>query len=139
MTDPSPFKEDLENAKEELSRLQNVMRDAGIAKLVTQYNGSGDSGYIEQVFINDVHEGEELNPDSGMWPKIENAAFAVLTYNYPGWEINEGSKGEIDFALNEDGKISVKIRHAWMEYVEQDEIDGLPPDMQEDNESSPSP
>ena len=139
MTNPSQFKEDLENANEELARLQNVMRDAGIAKLVVQYKGSGDVGYIEQVFINDVYEGEQLNPDSGMWPNIENAAFSVLKYNYPGWEVNEGSKGEIDFALNKDGKISVKIRHAWMEYVEQDEIDGLPPDMQEDNESSPSP
>jgi len=51
--------------------------------LQLDYNGSGDSGYIESSFV-----------DGGRVPaNIENWCYEVLENNYGGWEINEGSQG----------------------------------------------
>jgi len=103
------------------------------------YNGSGDSGYIENATQNEDNLASEINPESPLWSRIEDAAFATLTYNYPGWEINEGSRGTIVFRLNDEGTISVRIRHEWLEYVEQEEIDGVPDGMRDDAAPSASP
>lgn len=141
MTTPPPFDEDRERAKECLLRLQKTMKEQGLNNIIVHYNGSGDSGYVEQAFRGPVDQGDVIQPDydSGIWKDVEDAALSVLTYNYPGWEINDGSRGEIEFKLTENGKISAKIRHEWMEYVEQPEVEGVPEDMHEDNHSPPSP
>jgi len=142
MTAPSPFKEDLHNAKENLKKLQNIMKESGILRIFLEYNGSGDSGYIEGGYIegvnqNDADQDDVVDPEASLWANVENAAFSVLTYNYPGWESNEGSRGNITFELNENGKISAKISHELAEYIEEPEIEGIPEGMNKGDAFSP--
>lgn len=59
--------------------------------LILRYYGSGDSGYIEGAFDN----GESVPAD------IEDFCYDILERKYGGWEINEGSKGEFIFNLQD--------------------------------------
>jgi hypothetical protein len=59
--------------------------------LTLKYNGSGDSGYIE----NDFDETGDHVPAG-----VEDWCYKVLEDNYGGWEINEGSDGEFVFDFN---------------------------------------
>lgn len=59
--------------------------------LSVQYNGSGDSGYIESSF----EETGDSIPN-----QIEDWMYRQLERNFGGWEINEGSEGRIVFNFN---------------------------------------
>jgi hypothetical protein len=81
----------------------------GILEL--QYNGSGDSGYIESSF----------EPTNDAVPAhIEDWCYRVLEDNFGGWEINEGSDGKFVFNFN-DG--TVTLYHTMN--VEEDAMDTL--------------
>jgi hypothetical protein len=56
-----------------------------------KYNGSGDSGYIEDRF-----ENSESVPSS-----VEDFCYRWLENSYGGWEINEGSQGQFIFNLKD--------------------------------------
>ena len=60
--------------------------DDGI--LTVQYNGSGDSGYLESSF-NETGDGVPA--------AMEDWCYRELSNNYSGWEINEGSDGQFIF------------------------------------------
>jgi hypothetical protein len=60
--------------------------------LTLRYNGSGDSGYIENSF----EENNDKVPAA-----IEDWCYTELERNFGGWEINEGSDGEFIFNLND--------------------------------------
>ena len=139
MTMKSPHQEDQEAAKHALRELEQAMKESGIQTIVAYYNGSGDSGYIDNATQNEDDPNSNIDPNSPLWSRIEDAMFATLTYNYPGWEINEGSRGTVVFRLNDEGTISARIRHEWLEYVEQEEIEGVPDDMKDDTAPSASP
>lgn len=57
--------------------------------LSVNYDGGGDSGWVENIFSN----GEKVPKSFDDW------AYFVLSHNFGGWEIDEGSKGsfEINF------------------------------------------
>ena len=59
--------------------------------LTLRYNGSGDSGYIEDYFDN----GDSV-PSS-----IEDFCYRQLENHFGGWEINEGSQGEFQIDMDE--------------------------------------
>lgn len=77
-----------------VERLVNEIRESGAKPnsdgiVVLDFNGSGDSGYIEGSFSN-----------GGRVPaNIENWCYEVLENNFGGWEINEGSQGYFNFDL----------------------------------------
>jgi len=64
--------------------------DDGI--LTIQYNGSGDSGYLENSF-NETGDGVPAS--------IEDWCYRELSDNYSGWEINEGSDGQFIFNFHD--------------------------------------
>lgn len=65
------------------------------------YSGSGDSGGLETAYNNETHQPVEYDGD------IEDICYRFLN-DFPGWEINEGSSGEI--ILNKDG---LYVNHLW--------------------------
>jgi len=67
-----------------------------------RYNGSGDSGYLEDRFEN----GE---PVTG---PVEDWCERQLSRNFGGWEINEGSQG--DFIFNMENN-TAELNHTWNE------------------------
>ena len=59
------------------------------SELQLDFNGSGDSGYIENSFTNGVN----------VPTIVENFCYDQLGSNFAGWEINEGSQGNFFFDL----------------------------------------
>ena len=59
--------------------------------LTVTYNGSGDSGYLEDLF----KENNEPLPTG-----IEDWCYTQLSNNFGGWENNEGSDGNFIFDFN---------------------------------------
>lgn len=99
------------------------LKQYNIEKVVLEYNGSGDDGQIESTTalngndeveipdINDIEnhydvwcsvEGNMTKSRRGsLTDLIEQLAFSVLCRTYGGWEINDGSYGQI--TINQDG------------------------------------
>jgi hypothetical protein len=66
------------------------------------YNGSGDSGYLEDRFEN----GE---PVTG---PVEDWCYRELSRNFGGWENNEGSQGNFIFNMENN---TAELNHTWNE------------------------
>lgn len=82
--------EDDEELQKVFDTLQNDLQDVGDSDkktLTLNYNGSGDSGYIDDYF-----EGGIAVPAD-----VENWCYRALENQYGGWEINEGSRGHFTF------------------------------------------
>lgn len=104
---------DSESTEEELdeSLLEEFKKD-GITEVYFDFNGGGDSGYIEE-------EGTTNNstPVTAS-EELENVMYGMLS-NYGGWEINEGSHGQFTiYVLN--GTINLNFTwHEEFEFTEQ--------------------
>jgi hypothetical protein len=73
--------------------------DDGI--LTIKYNGSGDSGYIENSF-------EEIGDQ--VPAAIEDWCYNQLERHFGGWEINEGSDGEFIFNFHD---MTIELNHTY--------------------------
>ena len=71
-----------------------------------RYNGSGDSGYIEDFFDNNKE----------VPSVVEDWAYEVLGNLHGGWEINEGSQGDFYFDLKNE---TVTLNHTYNEEVQE--------------------
>lgn len=81
-----------ENQKQRLLNLfQSLENDVDTDDdfLRVTFDGSGDSGWIENKFV----EGPDVPSD------VEDFCYGELESNFGGWEINEGSFGEFTFDL----------------------------------------
>lgn len=65
--------------------------DISDRSLELEYNGSGDSGYIEDYFSN----GDSVPS------YVEDYCYGFLESNFGGWEINEGSQGRFLIDMDE--------------------------------------
>lgn len=92
--------EDMEHFREweETQFHETEIPEDGI--LTVTYNGSGDSGYLEDLF----EENNEPLPTG-----IEDWCYTQLSNNFGGWENNEGSDGNFIFDFN---KKIVTLNHA---------------------------
>lgn len=118
------------------------------------YDGSSDSGCIEEVSavtgknqpvrlkeceISIPCVEDRWNQDLKRWSKTEpqekvlslnevfmDLAYDHLEYNYGGWEINEGSFGDVIFHFTGGGGLLVKIEHNYRiettEYEERQDV-----------------
>ena len=64
------------------------------------YSGGGDSGAVDNNY--ESENGSGIIPDN-----IENICYSLLE-EYGGWEINEGSQGNIVFTKDE-----IEVNHEW--------------------------
>lgn len=107
-TDGTSWSYDVEEEKESIEPLFNALVENDIdtsTPLILRYNGSGDSGYIE----NNFEDGQSV-------PSIiEDWCYRELESLHGGWEINEGSSGFFEFDVN--NKL-VELSHTYMTEVE---------------------
>lgn len=95
--------ENPEELKELFESLDPFFKDTRFLRI--NYNGSGDSGYLEGHF-------DGLNIETPNL--VEEWCYSKLESNYGGWEINEGSMGHFEF--EKDGEINkVTLVHYWFE------------------------
>ena len=68
-------------------------------KIVIEYAGSGDEGYIEEIRPEPEVEGLEISGE--LYADLEEAAYTILEESWGGWEINEGSQGHMTIDVEE--------------------------------------
>jgi hypothetical protein len=68
-------------------------------RVVIEYHGSGDEGWIEDIHPEPAIEGVAIDHD--LYKELEMEAYNVLERHYAGWEINEGSQGHITIVVAE--------------------------------------
>jgi hypothetical protein len=74
----------------------------GFSRLVVEYDGSGDNGWIELKEVYDA-QGNSIDIDSGgpVIQALQSVAEQVLEEKYGGWENNEGASGTLEWTPEE--------------------------------------
>jgi hypothetical protein len=98
-----------QNIKDWFSEMEGAYTSGEI-----EYNGSGDSGYIESDIIFDD------NTRSDFPAQLEDWMYQQLE-QYGGWEINEGSQGKFHFNFD---KKTINLEHG--ENYEDEETHHIP-------------
>jgi hypothetical protein len=80
--------------------VRKFLEHEGLEDMTISYNGGGDSGYIESDYTSKNKNGQ-IDED------IEHICYDLLE-EYGGWEINEGSQGNIVFTKDE-----ISVNHEW--------------------------
>jgi hypothetical protein len=84
-----------------------------IDEIIARYSGGGDSGEIEYIEI----DGKSVNISWGTQDEdeklIQNTLYGELENAYAGWEIDDGSNGEIKIFRPYDDTIVIDIEHIW--------------------------
>jgi hypothetical protein len=87
------------------SELLPQLRGLGIAQVIAEYEGYGDSGNIEDVTVQPA--GIAL-PDE-LCTKVGDFAWSVAYHQHPGFENNEGGYGTLTWDVAAD---SIALDHA---------------------------
>lgn len=79
-----------------------ILKEVGIAKVVIEYSGSDDEGYINDITVESL-DGASVDLELGneLYDLIRDEAYDLLSSESPGWEINEGSQGHITILVAE--------------------------------------
>lgn len=99
--------------------LFDALAAAGIMTVIVEFDGSGDSGQIENVSARESEKSVDL-PDSQIeiaqarwgrseierqtlpvWEAVEQLAYDLLEETHAGWEINDGAYGKFTFDVAE--------------------------------------
>jgi hypothetical protein len=84
------------SAKGTRAELLQHLQKLGVETVTAEYNGSGDEGQIE------TPEFEPVEVPHDVVMAVENLFYGILGELYGGWEINEGSFGQIVWDVRED-------------------------------------
>lgn len=113
-------------SQENLAAICRALEKEKVGSVVVTYDGSGDSGQVEQITYYDPDDKELEEPEGkleilkgkstlsdGKWvetvvPKevslseaIEGIAYAFLEIHSPGWENNEGAYGDLEILVKD--------------------------------------
>lgn len=96
--------DDLKNEKPEWYKIINEYFDTigNPENILATYEGGGDSGYLNSNAETDKQTNVEITDD------IEDIIYRILNNDLSGWEINEGSQGQVFITRN-----SIEIEHIW--------------------------
>jgi hypothetical protein len=92
-----------------MEEIKTYFKEIGKPKyVIIGYDGGGDDGYLRDM-------GESNIGEVKVSKEIEQMCYTILSVKFPGWEINEGSSGEI--IIN---KKEIEVNHLWVteEYIE---------------------
>jgi len=76
--------------------------DKGILMMKVEFNGGGDSGYIDDYGY------DEKGTNHPIPASMEDFLYNMLESNFGGWEINEGSQGQFEI-YNKSSEIILSI------------------------------
>ena len=83
-----------------------------VTKVVVEYSGSGDSGQLDEVRCTDKNNGT-VTLSTAVIEKIDDLVYDLLEQHYSGWEINDGSSGEIILSLQESKQATLHRKLAY--------------------------
>ena len=74
----------------------------GIAKVVIEYSGSDDEGYINEISVESLDgKSTDVELSYELYEVIRDEAHDLLDSESPGWEINDGAQGHITIVVAE--------------------------------------
>ena len=89
-------------SQETRAELAHQLRELGVEMVTADYDGSGDSGQIQ-----DLEFGSDKVPPA-LGTTVQDLFYDVLEDLYGGWEINEGSFGQFRWDVAGD---SINLVH----------------------------
>ena len=97
-----------------------ALRQAGIAKVEIRFDGSGDSGAVEEIVCLDAADSALACPETMLDPipndrpdeadladpvllpaALDSLAYLALERHHPGWENNDGAGGQLEIDVEE--------------------------------------
>lgn len=86
--------EEYDEGENAIKSCEQFIKDGYTGVLTFDFHGGGDSGYVEEIGRSNTSDGNvNLNK------LADDVCYSLLSY-YGGWEINEGSQGQIYFHLD---------------------------------------
>jgi len=82
------------------------LNSAGFKTIKATFDGSGDSGYVEDI----VSVEPKIKLSKSLHSAIADLVYDVLEEKFGGWEINEGSQGTVHI-YPQQKTCDVKIYH----------------------------
>jgi hypothetical protein len=101
-------RERLENVRRNLPEARRHLLEAGVEHVHINYDGCGDSGFIENITYTDGKgSAVDLAGKLAMTEKQLKDLFYDLTQaRHPGWENNDGAFGEFNWDLTEEDALT---------------------------------
>lgn len=93
-----------EKVKEDIKALEKAMLANHITEIFAYYDGSEDSGSINDVNYSDCEYHFELDEI------VLNICFEYLSLLHPSWKINSGGQGSFIFTIKNDC-LRIKLEH----------------------------
>lgn len=85
-----------------LKALSQSLSEAGVAQVVAEYDGSGDSGQIDAIEYSDAESDEITDKVPELLRReVEDFFYAVLDVRYGGWENGDGASGKFEWSVQE--------------------------------------
>lgn len=80
-----------------------ALAEAGLEVVKIEYSGSGDEGFINEIVVvkPEIPAGMDASVSQPLYETLENQAYDLLESKHGGWEINEGSQGDITLTVKE--------------------------------------
>jgi len=76
------------------------LRQLGVARVLVDYDGVGDSGQIEQFrYLDDSDDGQDIAVDESTNERVEALLYALLELRHGGWENDDGAYGSFCWNL----------------------------------------
>lgn len=87
------------------------LAEQGVTQVTIHFDGYDDNGTIEDVVLRqgEANGERKLGLGDGLRERLEEFAYGALEATYPGWEINEGSFGDV---IIEVATATVRVEHA---------------------------
>ena len=83
--------------------VKSLMLEVGLKELTVEYEGMGDEGEPS-----DIDGVDESHP---AYEHLDDVCWAFAYHIHPGFEINEGGSGTLEFQLQDDGTVSLEMEH----------------------------
>ena len=108
------YKEDLDTYSTDIKdeEFVEMFNRKKIKEITGYYSGSGDSGEIYSIQIDgeDINIDRTTNQDEKL---IDGTLYEYLERAFSGWEIDDGSRGEITIYKPHNDTIVIDISHSW--------------------------
>jgi hypothetical protein len=88
-----------------------ALEAAGFTKVTIDYSGHNDEGWINDIIGELDSDVPAVVLQDDLYRAVEQAAYDVLYDNFGGWEINEGSSGQIILDVKAR---KANIAHDWV-------------------------
>lgn len=85
--------------------------DPQLISVSMEYEGSGDSGQIEAISIDRLQETSPLKDHLHLNSILDFICWDIAYGTHPGFEINDGGRGELSCEKQEDGTWTIELDH----------------------------